>query len=69
MSTYEAKLAGKRFNSRDEVWEAAQEAWNLIPAEQLMKLVEAMPRRLETVIKANGGPIKYTDMNEKTKSL
>ena len=53
------KLAGKRFRSHDEVWEATLEAWNSITAEQLMKLIESMPRRLESVIKANGGPTKY----------
>ena len=53
------KLAGKRFRSHDEVWEATLEAWNSISAAQLMKLVESMPRRLESVIKANGGPTKY----------
>ena len=53
------QLSGRRVNSHDEVWDATLEAWNSISAPQLMKLVESMPRRLEAVIKANGGPTKY----------
>ena len=47
------KHAGRQFRSHDEIWEATHEAWYSITAEQLMKLIESMPRRLEAVIKAN----------------
>lgn len=35
------------------------ETWNNMPSELLQKLVHSMPRRLEAVIKAKGGPTKY----------
>ena len=59
MGSNKAKTCWQRFRSHDEVGEATLEAWNSINAEQLIKLIESMPRRLETAIKANGGPTKY----------
>ena len=53
MGSCKAKTDWKAVRSHDEIWEATHEAWNSITAEQLMKLIESMPRRLEAVIKAN----------------
>ena len=53
------KLAGKRFKTKDELWQSLQEAWNSITALQLMKLVESMPRRMNALIISKGGPTKY----------
>ena len=53
------KLAGKRFKTKTELWNATQEAWNSIRLETLIALVDSMPGRLNQVIKANGGPTKY----------
>ena len=33
--------------------------WNGIPPEVCQTLIESMPRRVEAVIKANGGHTKY----------
>ena len=51
-------MAGRRFRSHDESWEANLEAWNAITVEQLMKLIESIPKHLETVKKTNGYPTK-----------
>lgn len=42
-----------------ELWDRAAEQWGNITAEQCQALIESMPRRLEAVIKAKGGNIKY----------
>lgn len=42
-----------------ELWEKAQEAWNKIDPEYCQSLIKSMPRRIEAVIKARGGPTKY----------
>ena len=46
-------------NGIHELWERIQEKWEKIPAEECQKLIESMPRRIETVIKAKGGYTKY----------
>ena len=38
---------------------AIEEAWEKIQSEETKSLVESMPRRLEAVIQAKGGPTKY----------
>ena len=35
------------------------ETWNQIPQELIDNLIESIPRRLEEVIKSNGGSTKY----------
>lgn len=42
-----------------ELWDRAVEQWGKITREQCQKLIESMPRRLEAVIRAKGGSIKY----------
>jgi hypothetical protein len=39
--------------------EALLEAWDSIPTEEMLNLVESMPRRLKAVLQAKGGPTKY----------
>lgn len=53
------KLSGKRFHTKDALWEALQVEWRSITALQLMNLVESMPRRMIALINAKGGPTKY----------
>ena len=38
---------------------AIEEAWEKIQPEERKSLVESMPRRIEAVIQAKGGPTKY----------
>lgn len=52
-------LRGRRFQNGDEAWQAVQEAWNAIPLDYVINLVDSMPRRLRAVILARGGPTKY----------
>ena len=42
-----------------ELWERTAKEWNAIPKEVVQNLIESMPRRVEAVIEAKGGYIKY----------
>lgn len=53
------KLKGERFRNKNELWEAAKEAWNAISSEKLISLVDSMPKRIHAVICARGGHTKY----------
>jgi len=35
------------------------EEWDNIPLETIQKLYDSIPRRIEVILKANGGPISY----------
>lgn len=43
----------------NEVRVIIQEAWESITSQQLLRLMESMPRRCQAVVEANGGPIPY----------
>jgi transposase len=45
--------------SMHELWERAEEAWNKIPTELLVHLIESMPEGIATVIAANGGYTRF----------
>ena len=42
-----------------ELWERVEAEWEKIDASVCQKLMESMPRRMEAVIRAKGGYIKY----------
>ena len=42
-----------------ELWNRLVEEWNKIPPEVCQRLIESMPRRIQAVLKANGGHTKY----------
>ena len=42
-----------------ELWERIQVEWDKIPVEDCQKLIESMPRRIQVVLRAKGGPTKY----------
>ena len=46
-------------NSVHELWERIQEEWNKIESGVCQNLIESMPRRINAVLKANGGYTKY----------
>ena len=48
-----------RPNGMNELWECVQLEWNKINAKTCRILIESMPRRMQAVIKAGGGYIKY----------
>ena len=53
------KVATKHVRSRDELKIALEEAWKEISPDETRNLVRSMPRRLQAVIDAKGGPTKY----------
>ncbi|CAK1580671.1 unnamed protein product [Parnassius mnemosyne] len=53
------KVSNKRNTSQNELYEAFIEAWNSIPLEKCMKLIESMPRRCSAVIENKGYATKY----------
>ena len=46
-------------SSMNELWERVQTEWDTITQEECVRLIESMPRRIATVIKAKGRHIKY----------
>ena len=54
LNAYEVPPAGVH-----ELWERLEVEWNRIPKEVCRNLIESMPRRIQAVIKAKGGPTKY----------
>ena len=42
-----------------ELWERIQVKWEEIAVEEHQKLIESMPRRVQAVLNAKGGYIKY----------
>ncbi|CAJ0947866.1 unnamed protein product, partial [Mesorhabditis belari] len=53
------KLKGRRFNSKADLWYFVRRVWATIAPQILRDLVDSMPRRLQAVIAAKGGPTKY----------
>ena len=49
----------KQASSVHELWEHVQEDWEKITAQECKNLIYSMPRHIEAVIKAKGGPTKY----------
>ncbi len=43
----------------EELWVRLQEEWGKIPRDVVLALVDSMPRRIQAVLKAKGGHIKY----------
>lgn len=45
--------------SKHDLYQKIQEEWEKIPTDYCAKVVESMPKRINAVIKAKGGPTKY----------
>lgn len=58
-SIVKRKLRGTRFQSKEQLFEAAQKAWQAIPLNNLISLVNSMPNRINAVIVARGGHTQY----------
>ena len=60
---YQVKCALARYptqaRSCAELWDRFQLEWNQVTTEQCLNLISSMPRRLQAVIDAKGGPTKY----------
>lgn len=48
-----------RVHGFQDLWNATLRVWRDIPPETIHKLIDSMPRRIQMVIAANGGPIRY----------
>jgi hypothetical protein len=53
------RMEGAKIRTADGLWKRLQKEWNSIGREIYRKLADSMPRRLELVVEANGGPINY----------
>ena len=47
------------FESKEDLFEKIKAIWNHFPLENLQNLIKSMPRRIQSVIDANGAHIKY----------
>lgn len=55
----EQKIRKHNISNRDDLKEALIKEWNQISVETCKKLVDSMPKRIETLKNAKGGPTKY----------
>ncbi len=53
------KMRDTRLNNADELKTAIKATWAFITPERCHKLITFMPRRIDAVIHAKGGPTKY----------
>ncbi len=61
------KMRDTRPNNSDDLKAAIKGTWAPITPEQCHRLIDSMPRRIDAVIHAKGGPTKYwVDWNEHT---
>lgn len=58
-SEIKRKLGDKRFTNKEQHRQAIIRIWNEFDHQKTKKLVDNMPKRLEAIIKANGGHIPY----------
>ena len=42
-----------------ELWKRIQVEWDKIPVEDCQKLIYSMPKIIQAVLRAKGGPTKY----------
>ena len=52
-------IAGCVFSGKDQLWSALQEAFANVSPDHIRALYNSMPRRMEAVIGARGGPTRY----------
>ena len=54
----EVKLKDRTCKNEKELFDTVQKGWNNIPMDYVRRLIESMPRRIQAVINAKGGPTK-----------
>ena len=58
-SEVDRKIKDKTPRNLDELWRDIEQAWYSIPSSLCRKLVESVPRRLQSTIANYGGPTRY----------
>ncbi len=58
-SIVKRRMRDTRSNNADDLKAAIKATWASIPPEQCHRLIAFMPRRIDAVIHAKGGPTKY----------
>ena len=53
------KQANKTPNNKAKFWENITSLWYSINRKEIMALYDSMPKRVEAVYKAKGGPTQY----------
>jgi DDE superfamily endonuclease len=53
------QLTGRKPSNKDDLFEKMKVAWNEIPLDVVINLVDSMPRPCQAVINARGYPTKY----------
>jgi hypothetical protein len=56
---YQLRKGGIQFRRKDELWAKVQQIWESTGKDFCMHLIETMPDRMKSVIKANGKYTKY----------
>ena len=56
------RVKAKGPTSAQHLWELLQDCWKTISGDDLMKLIERMPRVCKAVIKAKGGYFKESEI-------
>ena len=58
----DCRMKAKGPTSAQHLWELRQDCWKTISGDDLMKLIERMPRVCKAVIKAKGGCFKESEI-------
>lgn len=58
-SILDHRCKDRQCKNEDELFNLLHNEWQSLPAEVLHNLVSSLPRRIEAVLKARGGPTKY----------
>ena len=53
------RLEGAVFSGREQLWTSLQAEFAAVPASYVKSLYDSLPRRIEAVIAAHGGPTRY----------
>ena len=53
------QLVGETFANRDALWDRLVVAFGNVTPAQILKLYDSMPRRIQALLGARGGPTRY----------
>ena len=55
----ERRLMPYSSKNKDKLWSIIQQEWKSISPKVTSKLVNSQPKRLQEILKSNGGPTRY----------